>query len=250
MKNRYSELGWGLLITGMGFAPVSYLLLRSVPLISLGMAMVVSGAVCLVLGSTRPKISPEVSMLLMDTGLENLSSLLEEMGLKSKGMYLPSRLTGGKPRAVIPLHSNPHFPVVSEPLAERLIVSCGEDPEDMGILVTTAGSNVMGMLETEIGTSSDELAAALTTILVGTLDVADGVKVEMNGSEAKVTVSHPRLEKNETSWAEQSLGSPIASIAASLLAEALDRPVIIESEELLSREDLIRLRILHLQDKK
>ena len=250
MKNRYIELGWGLLIAGMGLAPVAYLLLRSVPLISLGMAMVVSGAVCLVLGRTMPKISPEVGMLLMNTGLENLSSLLEELGLKSKGMYLPSHLTGGKPRAIIPLYSNPRFPVVSEPLAERLIVSCGNDPEDMGILVTTAGSNVMGMLEMEVGTSSDELAAALTTILAGTLDVAAGVKVEMNGSEAEVTVSHPRLGKNENSWAEQSLGSPIASITASLLAEALDAPVTIESEELTLKEDLIKLRILHIQDKK
>jgi len=31
----------------------------------------------------------------METGLENLNSLLEELGLKSRGMYLPSSITGG-----------------------------------------------------------------------------------------------------------------------------------------------------------
>lgn len=161
MRNQYSELGLALLLAGAGLILTSYLLLHSMPIIALGISLVILGATSLVLGKTRPKIPPEVSSLLMETGLENIGSLLEKLGLKSKGVYLPSSLTGGKPRAVIPLHSNPQFPKITEPLAQRLIVSCGRDPEDMGIMVTTAGSNIINMLETKPGPSSEEMAGAL-----------------------------------------------------------------------------------------
>jgi len=95
MRNQYRELGLGLFLAVIGLIPTAYLLLHSIPLIALGISLVILGAVCLALGRSRPKISPEVSSLLMETGLENLNSLLEELGLKSRGMYLPSSITGG-----------------------------------------------------------------------------------------------------------------------------------------------------------
>lgn len=230
--------------------PTSYLLLRSIPMIALGISLVILGSTCVILGKTRPKISPEVSNLLMETGLENLSSLLEELGLKSKGLYLPSSLTGGKPRAIIPLHCNPKYPEISKPLSQRLIVSCGRDPEDIGIMVTTPGSDIINILEAKPGASSDEVASALTTILEGTLDIAAGVKVSLDDNKATVRVSRPRQGENRNTWAVHSLGSPIASIVASVLAEALGKPVTIQSEKLEQRENLIELEILHTQDQK
>lgn len=131
----------------------TYLLLHSIPIIALGISLVILGAVCLVLGKTRPKIPLELSSLLVQTGVENLNSLLEELGLKSKGVYLPSSLTGGKPRVIIPLHSSPQFPQISEPLTQRLIVSYRRELEDIGIMVTTAGSNIINMLETKPGSA-------------------------------------------------------------------------------------------------
>lgn len=203
------------------------------------------GAVCLALGKSRPKISPEVSSLLMETGLENLNSLLEELGLKSRGMYLPSSITGGKPRAVIPLRSNPQFPEISQPLARRLIVSYGQGPEDIGIMVTTPGSNIINMLEMKPGPSSDEMATALTTLLVGTLDVASGVKVSRAGNKISVKISHPCLKNDENSWAVRSLGSPIASVVASLLAETLDKPILVKKEGQHRADSFIELEILN-----
>ncbi|MCK4222004.1 MAG: hypothetical protein KAX25_03960 [Dehalococcoidia bacterium] len=250
MKNRYSELGLGLLLAGTCLSPTAYLLLRSIPLIALGIALVILGAICLALGRTRPRIPPELSSLLMETGLENLNSLLEELGLKAKGIYLPSSLTGGKPRAIIPLHSNPHYPDMRQPVEQRLIVSCGPDPDDVGIMVTTPGSSVVCTLETKPGPSSDEVAAALSTALLGTFDLASGVKVSLADEQALVTVSRPRLAEDRNSWATRSLGSPTASIVASVLAEALDRPVVVQSEKLTRRENVIELEVLHAQDQK
>lgn len=116
MNRQYRYLGLGLLAVGLGLVPTAFLLLNSIPIIALGIAVIILGAVCLALARTRPKISPEVSSLLMKTGVENIGSLLEELGLKSRGMYLPSSLAGGKPRAIIPLHNNPHFPEINVPL--------------------------------------------------------------------------------------------------------------------------------------
>ncbi len=244
MRNRYSQLGLGLLLAGLGLIPTAYSLLRSVPLIALGLSLLILGATCLVLGKTRPRISPEVSNLLMETSLENLGALLEELGLKSKGIYLPSSLTGGKPRAVIPLRSNPPPPNLSPPRPHRLFVSCGLDPDDMGILVTTPGSEIISMLQGKPGPSPDEIASALTSILMGTLDLASSVNISLDNQAATIRVGHPNIQNKRNSWAEQSLGSPIASIAASILAEALETPVIVDSERLRPKEDIIELKIL------
>ncbi len=243
MRNPYSQLGLGLVVAGVAFIPTSYFLLRSTPLTALGISLAILGAVCLTLGRTRPKIPPEVSSLLMETGLENLASLLEELGLKSQGIFLPSSLTSGQPQALIPLHPNPRLPQLEQAVPKRLIVQYGANPEDIGLLVTTIGSNIIHMLESKPGSSSDEIAAALTSILVGTLDVADGVKIHLGNKKVLATISHPRLEYKNT-WLEQTLGSPLASVVASLVAEALDRPVIVAGEEFKRGENLIELEIL------
>ena len=244
INNRYSLLGWGLLLAGAGILPTSYLLLQSIPIIALGISLIIIGIICLTLGKTRPKISPELSNLLMNTGVENLSSLLEELGLKARAMYLPSSLCEGKPKAIIPLHHNPHYPIIRKPLQQRLIVSFGEDPEDIGIMVTTTGSNILDTLGKKPGASTEEIDTALNTLLVGTLDIAGGVKVSMRDNRAIVRISHPRLRENSNSWAVQSLGSPTASIAASIVAEALEKPVVIESETSKYQENIIILEII------
>ena len=244
MRNRYIQLGWGLLLTGAALTPTSHLLLRSIPITALGFSLVIIGAICLVLGRTIPKIPPEVSKLLMETGLENLGSLLEELGIRSKGIYLPSSLAAGKPRAIIPLYSKLDLPEIRGALPQRLIEPWGRSTEDVGILVTTTGSNIMEMLEVKPRPNGEEIAAALTTLLVGTLSVASGVGVDLDDARAAVGVSHPYLEY-KNSWLQQTLGSPIASIVSSIVAEALGRPVIIKGEESKRGEKLIELEFLN-----
>ena len=105
-ENPYNLLGLALALTGGAMAAVSYLILDSIPLTALGMSMVILGVISLTLGRTRPKISPEASAILLETGLENMAAIVEELGLRSKAIYVPSSLTDGRPRALVPLHSN------------------------------------------------------------------------------------------------------------------------------------------------
>ncbi len=242
-ENPYNLLGLGLTLTGVVFAIVSYLILDSTPLTALGMSMVILGAISLTLGRTMPKISPEVSAVLLETGLENTAAIVEELGLRSKAIYLPSSLTGGRPQALIPLHSNPRPVRITEALPRRLIVRHGPDPEDIGILVTTPGSAILSMLGSKPGPSAEELDGAITSVLVGMLDVADGARVNMAEGTVTIVVMSPRLEYRNI-WFYQSLGSPLASIAASLACEALDKPLIIEREVHDKGQCVIELRVL------
>ena len=236
-------MGLGLASTGGAFAVVSYLILDSVPLTALGISMAILGAICLTLARTRPKIPPEVSVILLETGLENTAAIVEELGLRSKAIYLPSSLTMGRPRALIPLHSNPGPLQIGEVPPGRLIAKYGPAPEDIGILITTPGSAVTGMSGAEPGPSSEELEASITSVLAGMLDVADGARVNMTGERVVIEVSNPRLEQRNL-WFYQLLGSPLASIVASLAAEALDKPLIVEREAEGKGKVMIELRVV------
>ena len=242
-ENPYNLLGLGLALTGGGFAIVSYLILDSTPLTALGVSMIILGAICLTLGRTRPRMSPEVSAVLLETGLENTAAIVEELGLRSKAIYLPSSLTGRRPQALIPLHSNPKPVRITEALPRRLIARHGPDPEDIGILVTTPGSAILSMLGSKPGPSAEELEGAITSVLVGMLDVADGARVNMVEGKVIIEVPNPRLEYRNI-WFYQCLGSPLASIVASLACEALDKPLTIEREAHEKGKCMIELRVL------
>lgn len=223
-------------------AAVSYVILDSIPLTALGLSMVILGVISLTLGRTRPKISPEVSAILLETGLENTAAIVEELGLRSKAIYVPSSLTDGRPRALVPLHSNSRPVQVTEVLPRRLIARHGPDPEDIGVLVTTPGTAITGMLGSRPGSGAEELESAIASVLVGMLDVADGAKVNMLDGRVFVEVMGPRLEHRNI-WFYQCLGSPLASIAASLACEALDKPVVVEREEHQRGKRTIELRV-------
>ena len=89
VKNPYILLGTGLILGGIWLAPIAYILLESTPLSALGVSLIILGAICSVLGRTRPNVSPEVSSLILETGLENISVMVEELGLSSKAISGP-----------------------------------------------------------------------------------------------------------------------------------------------------------------
>jgi hypothetical protein len=125
-------------------------------------------------------------------------------------------------------------------LPARLIVSYGPDPEDVGLLVRTAGTTVMQLLETPPGTSAAELESTLIAALVGRLDLANSVLVYREEERVVVEIAAPRLHQREL-WICRSLGSPMASIVATLVAQGLDRPVRVHSENWSARKTRIVL---------
>jgi len=242
-RGSYTLLGLGLTLAGSMLSLASYTILRSIPLTSLGISTVILGVVSLALGRAQPEISPEAVSILLESSLENISALIEELGLNSKAVYMPSSITSGEPKALIPLHSNPNPPKPKAPLPKRLVVKYGSNPEDLGLLITTPGSTIIDLLESKPGPAPADVESTISSLLTGITGMADSVKLTIEGERILVEVSKPRLEHRNTGI-YACLGSPLASIIASVVAEALNEPIIIENEEYSKGKAVIELKVL------
>ncbi len=242
-KNPYNWAGLGLLVAGGLVSLLSYFILLLTWLTALGISMLILSFILLALGRTIPRLPPEVSALLIQTGVDNIASIVEELGITAKAIYLPSSLTGGRPQALIPLHSNPSPSLITKALPQRLIVRYGANPDDIGLLVTTPGTTAVGMLESRPGPTSTELESALAFLFKGVLDVADGARVITHENHISVEIYNPRVENN-TTWSHQCLGSALASIVASVAAEAWDKAVTIKQEEEHRGKSSIELEVM------
>ena len=243
MSNPYRLLGLGLCLAGVIFAPISYFIIGSVPLTAVGISAVILGFTCIALANTRPYISPEACQLMLKTGTENTAALLEELGIRSKAIYLPSTMRDGHPQALIPLGKDQDIKWIKDKIPGRLIVRYGVNPEDMAIAVTTPGSTNIEMLETSPGPTAGEIESAASYILTGVLDVANAVTVNLADGRVNAEISGSKLHY-ENIWYYRSLGSPVASIVATIVSEALRKPVRITEESYNEGKSLITLEVL------
>ena len=242
-KNPYIWAGLVLLITGSLVSPLAYFILALTWLTALGICMLILSFILLALGSTIPKLPPEVCSLLLETGLENMATIIEELGIRTKAVYLPSSMNGGRPKALIPLHANPALPPINKSLPRRFITRYGAHPDDIGLLLTTVGTAAAGLLKPRPGPNPEELESALTSLLTGMLGVADRTTVIYNENHhIKVDILNPRIETKAT-WYQECLGGPLASIVASVTAEAWGKPIKITQEERLNGKHSIELEI-------
>jgi len=99
------------------------------------------------------------------------------------------------------------------------------------------------MLETEPGPTSSEIEAAITYILTGVLDIANSVTVYLTGTQVSIEVSGSGMDY-EANWYYHCLGSPIASIVATISSEALQKPVRIIEESYRHEKRKIILEVL------
>ncbi len=228
---RYGPLGVSLIVSGASILGASLLLLGSEAGASTGIALVVLGGVLVVLEDSRPRVSPELSLLLMRAGYDNLARLLEELGLRARAVYLPSSLCHGTPRALIPLDVPGESLGRIGPVEERLVTRFGNGRGDVGLLVSTPGSDVLRLLPEPVGPSVDELSAAMMTLVAGTLDLASSVEVHEEDGHVWISYRGVRVTDERSAWAvERTVGSPLGAIAASLVAESKNCPVVMESE--------------------
>lgn len=201
------------------------------------------GFISLLLSRSLPQLPPRAAQALLEAGLENLAGLLEELGVGSKAIYLPSAMAGGRPQALVPLHSNPAAPVVTRTVPGRMIVEFGPGPDDVGILVSTPGTTAVQFPDGPPGASSSDLESALTRILVGSLDVARTVQVSQDGGRVTVRLggvglNHEELRLNAV------MGSLLASVAATVIAEGTGRPLVIVDEARTGQTLTVRLETL------
>jgi len=243
MNDPYRTLGLVLCVAGGVFAPVSYFAIGSVPFAALGISAIMIGFTCVALANARPPVSPEACELLLKTGMQNTAALIEELGLRGRAVYLPSSMTDGFARALIPLADGQDIGRVREKVPARLLVRYGRDPADMAVAVTTAGSMSIDLLETKPGPTAREIQAATSHILTGVLDVSNSVAVSLTDGTIHAEVEGSRLHYDEV-WYYRCLGSPIASVVAAVSSEALGRPVRIRDESYHEGKSTITIEVL------
>jgi hypothetical protein len=200
-----------------------------IPLSAIGVSVIMIGLTCISLARTRSNISGDESEILLKTGTEITAALLEELGIRNKAVYLPSGMRGGTPQALIPLKADKEINLVKTRIEGNLLVKYGDNLSSMAIVITTPGSKIINMLETKPGPVSGEIEAAVTYILEGVLDIADSAKVYLKENLVEVEVGGNRLEY-EDNWYYRCAGTPVASIVATIVGEALQKPVRIEEE--------------------
>src|SRR5713226_4233038 len=239
-ESAYWRIGLALLLGGVVAAPVFFFVANSVPLTALALSAVLLGTIALFLDRSLPEVPPRAAQVLLESGLANLSGLLEETGVSVPAVYLPSTLTDGQPRALIPLSSHGQRPTVPQINSQRLIVEFGPHPDDVGLLVSTPGGGALSLLNERIGSTSAELESALTKLLVGAFDIASTVQVNQENGLVTVRVGGIRLSTGDL-WVHRILGTPVASVAAAVVAEGRKAPVVVESEA--QTKDVVTVRL-------
>lgn len=111
IRNPYSLAGLVSALTGALLIFLGQFVVLINWVVALGIILLIMAFIFAVLGRTVPKLPPAYSRLLLETGLSNISSLVEELGIITRAVYLPVHITGGRPRALIPLHDgiNPNL---------------------------------------------------------------------------------------------------------------------------------------------
>ena len=242
-KSPYTWTGLGLLIAAVALFCADFFIFHRTWLSALSISMFILSFILLALGRAIPNLPPEVSRLLLETGIDNIATLIEELGITSKAIYIPSSLSIDHPRAFIPLHNNGTNPRIIRALPHRLISRYGANPEDIGLLISTIGSAAADMLEQKPGKGADDLEHALTSLFSGHLGIADRTRVAYQDNNISVEIFKPRFTTS-TDWSHQCLGGPLATITASIAAESRDKPVKITREEPRSGKYFVELEVI------
>ena len=114
-------LGIALAMAGAVLSPVFYFVVGSPPLTGIAISSVILGFTCIAIANSRPYLSPEAAQMLLKTGVENTTALLEELGLQNKATYIPST-SKSQSRALVPLVDKAGMNLIPEQLPQRLIV--------------------------------------------------------------------------------------------------------------------------------
>ena len=219
--DRNTLVGTDFLVMGAAISSLGFLLAQSVPIASFGFALLVIGAL-LLLVVPEPVPHDAFEALLKDS-IRNVEMILEESALKNKAYFI--RTADGEVRAFVPVSKGEPFLGASdlkeiEAAPRRLIV---DHDGVKGLLLVPPGNEVVRLAGIEAGTALED---ALRSVLVDRSDLAGGVLAveEEGGRLAKVQISRPRLSSGSP-YFRDSLGSPVSCVACCVAAAAKGTPV-------------------------
>jgi hypothetical protein len=243
MPNVYYFLGIPLAIVGGCLAPLSYYFLESIPLTATGISILILGLTVISLAEAEPKAASEACRTLIDTAMKHNAPALKKLDTKNKAIYLPRKMTNGYSHAIIPLDGQNNFHELLTASSSHRIPENSPHLEEGALVLTTTGNISLGLLNRKPGNSTMEIRLAMQHILVEVLDMATGASVDLQDSRLNIEVTGARVMDKDP-VINQCLGSPIASIAAAISSEALEKPVRILEESCQKKTSKIVIEVL------
>ena len=217
---RNTLVGLDFLVMGAIISALGFILAQSVPIASFGFALLVIGALVLLL-VPEPLPQDAFKALLKDS-IRNVEIILEESGLRNRAYFL--KLQDGEVRAFVPLQGKEGEPEPDIGLVEKAPLRFVIDYKGLrGLLLIPPGNEIVKLAKVEAGTDLEE---ALRSTLVEYSDLAGGVLAleEDGGRVAKIQISNPAL-KSDSPYFNDSLGSPVSCVASCVAAAVRGKPV-------------------------
>ena len=212
---------------------ISSLFYSSTILALIGLGLTFWGVVLLY---TRPH--PYVRSDLMDStalsSFRTIDRVMTGLGYREKGVYIPV----GNPEKVIVLVPSEPLTRIPKPqeILERTFL---ENPK--GVIITPPGLSLAALIEKELAADFEkltlhDLSKRLARPLVENLEVAQDFDMNVNGEHVEVKMvdsiyTNFCSQLRRTTKYASSLGCPICSAIACILAMVTRRPVSFEQEE-------------------
>ena len=224
------------MVLGVTLAVLGYIEPGLTPLMIVGLSMVAAG----LLVYWDEGSLEQVIVSLASAAWDNVAALVEAAGLINKGIYLPSSLGNGEPSVLIPsapIDSVGRLSIIGRPLALY-------GPGLRGLLLASPGSRAVSICR-DAGALTGDLDASLLNCIVNQLSLARGIDVVESSGEVTVRLSKFRpIDLYGGSIIRAALGSTLASIVASIVAEVKNRPVMVSEESVKGNSLIVRLRVV------
>jgi len=207
---------------------------------------------------TERTVSPQLVSASCLSSLVNLNSLLEELGVGSKAIYLPAKKETHQPCAFLPLVQNLDLSSVFPKRLDGsgLFIVNAQNPHQSGLALVPPGSSLATLIERESGIDFynvrlDELENALRTGLVEALEIAEDVRVMFVDESVRAEVG-PLISEELCGMQSKvahslcsQVGCPLCSAIICAVTKAAKRPVrVIKISPMRDRNISVELRLL------
>jgi hypothetical protein len=222
--DRNTVVGIDFLIVGGVVSALGYILVQSVPIAAFGFAVVVIGALILLI--VPEPVPQDAYRGMLSDAIRNVEIILEESGLRERAYFM--QMGDGEVRALVPLSGTTLTSAEISDLEKsprRFVVN---HRGTLGLMIIPPGNQIVRLAKIEKGADLEE---SLRAALVDSSDLAGSV-LAVEDEEAKrirVQISKPKII-SESPYFNDCLGTPVSSIASSVAAVAKGQPVRIVDE--------------------
>jgi len=160
-----------------------------------------------------------------------LRQLVDEMGYRGKGIYMPPRTLRehGTSTLIMPRSTEPTVPAV-----EKVVEPAAPFGNPAGLVLTPPGLGLARLIQKELGRDLSTadlgyLANNLPKVIIEDLEMADDVEIEPSGDRVLVRLKRPLLTVRTGEKAELEELDYLPSAIACILTWTTGKPITIEN---------------------